>query len=261
MKMINIQSLVKSKKVLAFDADGTLVISKTAMDSEMVQVLDKLLDKFLIVIISGTNAEVFKKNIVDQFPKSDSLKNLIICPVVGTQRLEFDDKLNWNRVFFEELTEMEKEESIRAVKIAVEKFNLKTNPEWGNIIEDRGSQITLSTLGQKAPTDEKQLWDPDLKKRKELRNFIDPLLPETMEAKIGGLTSIDITRVGMDKAYGMSMFLESRNLGNEDVLFFGDRLEPDGNDYPIKLMGIDCVAVDNVEDTKTYLTQILNIKH
>jgi hypothetical protein len=34
-----------------------------------------------------------------------------------------------------------------------------------------------------------------------------------------------------------------------EILFFGDRLDPGGNDYPIKAMGIDCIEVQGWEDT------------
>jgi len=36
----------------------------------------------------------------------------------------------------------------------------------GELIEDRGSQITYSGLGQFAPLAEKVKWDPDFSKRK-----------------------------------------------------------------------------------------------
>jgi hypothetical protein len=38
-------------------------------------------------------------------------------------------------------------------------------------------------------------------------------------------------------------------LAANELLFFGDRLEPQGNDYPISAMGIDCIEVHGAEDT------------
>jgi phosphomannomutase len=37
------------------------------------------------------------------------------------------------------------------------------------VIEDRGSQITYSALGQQAPLEEKEKWDPDFAKRKKIK--------------------------------------------------------------------------------------------
>ena len=56
---------------------------------------------------------------------------------------------------------------------------------WGEIIEDRGSQVTLSALGQHAPLDEKEHWDPDFAKRKKLKATLDTLIPE-FSVRIGG---------------------------------------------------------------------------
>lgn len=37
------------------------------------------------------------------------------------------------------------------------------------------------------------------------------------------------------------------------MIFVGDRLDPDGNDYPVKAMGVECFAVDGWRDTAAYL--------
>jgi len=38
-------------------------------------------------------------------------------------------------------------------------------------------------------------------------------------------------------------------IGKEEILFVGDKLEEGGNDYPVKAMGIDTIAVERWEDT------------
>ena len=58
------------------------------------------------------------------------------------------------------------------------------NP-WGNIIEDRGSQITFSALGQEAPLDAKRAWDPDGTKKAALRDAVQPDVPE-LDVRGGG---------------------------------------------------------------------------
>jgi phosphomannomutase len=39
--------------------------------------------------------------------------------------------------------------------------DFKPEMVWGELIEDRGSQITFSAIGQQAPLEEKKRWDPD----------------------------------------------------------------------------------------------------
>jgi len=45
-------------------------------------------------------------------------------------------------------------------------------------MEDRDSQITMSALGQEAPLDVKQTWDPDFKKRTKIKAILDPMIPQ-----------------------------------------------------------------------------------
>ena len=41
------------------------------------------------------------------------------------------------------------------------------------------------------------------------------------------------------------------------MLFVGDRLDPDGNDYPVLAMGVECEAVEGWEDTAAFLEQLI----
>ncbi|MNL74616.1 hypothetical protein D3C87_2002780 [compost metagenome] len=47
----------------------------------------------------------------------------------------------------------------------------------------------------------------------------------------------------------MRKLLEATGIGMENILFVGDRLEEGGNDYPVKAMGINTIAVERWEDT------------
>ena len=102
--------------------------------------------------------------------------------------------------------------------------------------------------GQQAAVDDKKAWDPDGSKRERLRAAVAKELPD-LEVRAGGSTSIDVTRRGIDKAYGMKRLLEATGCSKEDILFFGDKLEEGGNDFPVRNMGIDCIAVERWEDT------------
>ena len=51
--------------------------------------------------------------------------------------------------------------------------------------------------------------------------------------------------------------MQALRLTEREILFFGDRLDPGGNDYPIKAMGIDCIEVRGWEDTISNVTNAL----
>lgn len=133
----------------------------------------------------------------------------------------------------------------------------ETEP-YGEIIEDRGSQITFSALGQEAPAEKKYAWDPDGVKKRSIRDYVAQRLPD-LEAHVGGTTSVDVTEAGIDKAYGMRKLMKSLSLTSDDILFFGDKLDEGGNDYPVKAMGIDCIAVKSWEETALALQAIIEV--
>ena len=127
---------------------------------------------------------------------------------------------------------------------------------WGPILEDRGSQITFSALGQAAPVDAKRAWDPTGEKKNTLRAAVAALLPD-LEVRSGGSTSVDVTRRGIDKAYGMRKLAELTGIELGDMLFVGDRLDPDGNDYPVKTLGVPCIPVQGWQDTAEVVTEFI----
>lgn len=125
---------------------------------------------------------------------------------------------------------------------------------WGELIEDRGSQITYSALGQAAPLDAKAAWDPDGTKKSMLVAHVAPLLPD-FEVRGGGSTSIDVTRKGIDKAYGVRKFMTQIHAAPAELLFVGDRLDETGNDYPVLAFGVPCVPVTSWQDTLIVIAQ------
>jgi phosphomannomutase len=129
---------------------------------------------------------------------------------------------------------------------------------WGDQIEDRGSQVTFSALGQEAPVASKEAWDPDGTKKRKLRDFVAKAIPE-FEVRVGGSTSVDVTEPGIDKAYGIEKLIELLAVTKQDVLFVGDRLDKGGNDYPVKAMGVDCLEVSGWQDTALVIETILGV--
>jgi hypothetical protein len=126
----------------------------------------------------------------------------------------------------------------------------------GRGIEDRGSQITFSALGQQAPIEEKEKWDPDFAKRKKMKAALDQLIPE-FSVRLGGTTSVDITKLGIDKAYGIRKLRDILGIAIEEMIFIGDALFPGGNDYPAKEAGVVSIQVRDPNETKRVIEAII----
>jgi len=245
-----------SVRLVAFDLDDTLAPSKTAIDPRMGDLLVKLLGEVEVCVISGGNFGQFESQLIAKLPVApEALARMHLMPTCGTQYYLHDGS-GWRQQYAENLTEQQKAAALAAVELEAKRLGFWENDTWGDILEDRGSQITFSALGQSAPVDAKKAWDPTGEKKNALRAAVQEHLPD-LEVRSGGSTSIDITRRGIDKAYGMARLAELTGIPFDEMLFVGDRLDPDGNDFPVIALGIPTRAVEGWEDTAEVVEQFL----
>ena len=242
------------KKLIVFDLDGTLAESKSSIDAEMSRLLHDLLGIVKMAIISGGDWPQFEKQVLSHLPHDGSLVNLSILPTCGTKLYQY--KVDWKKLYSEDFSADEKAKIISSLKKAVAQAGFKVEKVWGEVIEDRGSQITFSALGQQAPLEEKNKWDPDYAKRKKIKAILDPLIPE-FSVRMGGATSIDVTKPGIDKGYGVRKLRDILGISLEEMLFIGDALFPGGNDYPAKEAGVLSISVRCPQETKPVTEAII----
>lgn len=255
-----------TKQVLAFDIDQTLNIAKTPIPSEIATVLVKLLDYFEICPISGQKFEQFLIQIVDRLKAAgaseEQLAHLHLFVAQGTQYYRFDvSRHDWQQVYNYPLAEEEVAKITQALEAAARELGYWEEDKLAvgdEIIENRLSQVTFSALGQKAGTDEKYAWDPDMKKREAIVEKCKAKAPEFLY-EIGGTTSINVAAPGKNKRFGMAHLLEELKVDKSGVLYFGDMTQPGGNDYPVVQMGIDVITVRSHEDTLYALQGILGV--
>ena len=248
-----------TKKLITFDLDDTLAVTKSPITDEMGQLLVQLLDKYEVCIISGGKFDQFKKQVIDRLEANHLLlRKLHIMPTCGTRYYRYDEIAEqWQQQYAEDFSQEQKTKIIEVLETEAKKLGMWETKTWGDIIEDRGSQITYSALGQLAPPEAKYEWaEKNAENKKVLRQNVATILND-LEVRLGGSTSIDITRIGIDKAYGMQKLIDELDISKQDILFVGDRLEEGGNDYPVKAMGIDCIAVSKWEETPLIIQALL----
>jgi phosphomannomutase len=235
------------KSLIIFDLDGTLAESKSDLDGEMATLLARLLGTVDTAIISGGAWAQFEKQVLAFLPHDERQKRLSLLPTCGTKFYRFDG--SWRKLYSEDFTVDEKKKIIVALDQAVRQAGFKAEKHWGDLIEDRDSQITFSALGQAAPLAEKEKWDPDFAKHKTIEAILAPLIP-AFSIHLGGSTSIDVTRQGIDKAYGVRKLHETLGIAIADMIFVGDALFPGGNDYPAEQAGAESITVRDPHETK-----------
>ncbi len=235
--------------LIIFDLDGTLTPSKSPLELEIAELLVKLLLIKKVAVISGCHYAQFQTQFLSKFPtSSDSFTNLLLLPVSGTQLYVW--RGTWCEQYTEHLTPKEKEKIMTALNESLRSGGY-VEPErtYGPIIEDRGSQITFSALGQRAPLVLKSAWDPKRTKREKVAEILRKKISE-FDVRLGGATSIDITKRGVNKGYGVRKLEDFLKITADRILFVGDALFQGGNDYPARATGVDCIQVKGPEETK-----------
>ncbi len=242
------------KKLIVFDLDGTLAESKATLDPEMATLLGALLDVVKVAVISGGNWPQFEKQVLSRLSRNERLENLSLLPTCGTKFYQYAS--GWQQLYTENFTDEEREKIVRSLKQAIESSDLRVGATWGDQIEDRGSQITFSALGQQAPLEQKEKWDPDFAKRKRMKALLEQLIPG-FSIRLGGTTSVDVTKPGIDKAYGIRKLRDRLGVEIDEMLFVGDALFPGGNDYPAKEAGVVSIQVRDPNESKRVIEAIL----
>jgi phosphomannomutase len=242
------------KKLIVFDLDGTLAESKSSLDAEMSGLLHDLLAIVKVAVISGGDWPQFEKQLLSNLPHDERLANLSLLPTCGTKFYEYSG--DWKKLYEEDFTKDERKKIFSSLKKALETAGFKFAKIWGEQIEDRGSQITFSALGQQAPLEDKNIWDPNYAKRRKIKAILDTLIPE-FSVRIGGATSIDVTKPGIDKAYGIRKLEDLLSISLKDMIYIGDALFVGGNDYPAKEVGVDCIPIKGPYETKRVIQAII----
>lgn len=245
-----------NKEIIIFDLDGTLAVSKSPITGDMASLLCKLLDIYAVAIISGGAFTQMKEQYSNYMPCKDRFDRLFLLPTSGSSFYRWKDD-TWQQEYAFTLTEEEQTEILNAIK----KVRDELGKDFHHVTfegqaENRETQVTFSALGQKALPKDKEKWDPTREKRSKMQKKLREFLP-LFEVRIGGTTSIDITKPGINKGSGLKEFFKHTPYSIETSLFIGDAIFPGGNDYPAKEIGIESIRVRNPEETARVIKSIL----
>jgi HAD superfamily hydrolase (TIGR01484 family) len=257
-------SSFNKKELIVFDLDGTLTPSKSMADREMVAILLRLLEKRKVAVIGGGKYAQFRGQFLSRFPRRDErLANLFLFPTTSNAFYRYRN--GWKNVYTLNLPPRTKSNIRKAFKEVFKAIDyVRPKKIYGVTLEDRGTQMSFSPLGQDVVA---ALGGKGIRLKEQWKAQNDPLrlriakllekrLPD-LEVHVGGLTTIDITRKGIDKAYGVRQIEKYLHIPIRNMVFIGDALFPGGNDYAAKRSGVQCIAVRNPEDTKKIIRAIL----
>jgi phosphomannomutase len=253
---------ISRKKIIIFDLDGTLTKSKSDLDHEMASLICELLRLRYVAVTSGCSFQQFESQFLSGLPRSSNLCNLLLFPTCSASGYYYDRK---RRRFSQAYTNHLSAHDVKKIltsfaRVFAEIAYSHPAKTYGPVFENRGSQLTFSALGQKAPLRLKREWDPNQQKRLRIRRLLRPQL-HNFEISIGGTTSIDVTRKGVNKTLCVKKLRERLGVKQKDMLFVGDALFRGGNDYIMKSTGIRCMSVSGPKETKELIRRIIqNVK-
>ena len=252
--IVRLQRWRRMKKLIVFDLDGTLALSKSRLEAETAALLHDLLGILKVAVISGGAWLQFEEQLLSGLPHDDRLANLSLLPTCGTKFFQYTG--DWKELYSEDFTADQKDKIVSSLRKAIAIAGFPVERTWGEPIEDRGSQITYSALGQQAPLEEKNKWDSDFAKRKMIKAILDTFIPE-FSVRLGGATSIDVTKPGIDKGYGIRKLRDILGISLKEMIFIGDALFVGGNDYPAKQAGVISIPVQGPNETRRVIEAII----
>ncbi len=243
--------------IIAFDLDDTLAESKAPLDPEMAELLCGLLKEKKVVVASGASFAQLQAQFLAHFLcDQEHMKNLYLLPTSGASFYEYKEK--WQSLYEIKFSTEETKQIFSALEQSLKESGyIQPEKIYGELIENRGSQITFSACGQDAPLEIKKAWDPDHQKREQIVKILEQLLPE-LSIRIGGTNSIDITKKGIDKAYGLTKVMEYVPCSKERIIYVGDALFPGGNDSSVLILDIQCKPVSGVLETKQFIRDLIS---
>jgi HAD superfamily hydrolase (TIGR01484 family) len=234
-------------KALIADIDDTICPSTRPVAPAMAQEIGRIVrEGRYFAFISGSTLGQISAQLtpfldVDHHLLGTSGSHYAAVTVLGSAKTSREI---WRQEFDPET----KRRILAAFDALIVRHHIESQTTREDQLQDRGSQVTLSAIGRGASDVAKRAYDPDGGRRRAWVLELERDLGPDLNIKVGGTTSIDITPKGIDKEWGIRRFLEYHKLSPEEAIFFGDNLQPGGNDFPATRV-VQTVAVRNPEHT------------
>ena len=199
-----------------FDVDGTLTPSRGLIDLEFKMFFNTFCLTNDVYLVTGSD----KPKTVEQIGETFNLcKRVYNCS--GNEVWEKDTLVRRN-----DWTLPSEAHEWLTEQLTTSAFSLRT----GLHFEHRPGMCNFSIVGRNATSEQRKQyvdWDNAYDERNLIADKFNQLFPD-ITATVGGETGIDIAPKGMDKSQILGDFNKDDN-----IYFFGDRMDEGGNDYPL----------------------------
>ena len=237
------QMTPKRKVKFIFDVDGTLTPSRMPIDEEFAVWFKSFARSHDVYLVTGSD----RPKTLEQIGESiyNTCKRVYNCN--GNDVWEGNLNVRSNDWILPE----DAHEWL-SIQLTESDFKLRT----GLHFEHRPGMVNFSVVGRNATKEQREeyvVYDTLTSERATIARQFNALFPK-IRATVGGETGIDISPLYTDKAQIIKDF------DPEDTkYFFGDRMDKDGNDYPLAQVVNHSRAVTSWQQTKEYLEHLLEV--
>lgn len=235
-------------KLIAFDLDGTLTQHKTKLDPTNKAVLEKLAEKYTLVMAGAGNCNrIFEQ--LNRFP-IDVIGNY------GLQYAKYNKETGLLDIVRDERLECDRELIEKRVTMLREKYGF-TEFKGNNVEFHLSGCITFPILGTAADLADKLAFDPDRSKRRAIYDDVCATFPE-YEVFVGGSSSFDMAPKPYNKYYALDLYCKEKGIAHDEAAFVGDDYGLGGNDESVYKSDFNFVCVDNYLDFGKYVAHLLD---
>ena len=229
------------KRLICFDLDGTLTQHRSPLGEENRAVLDKLKEKYKVIMVGAGSARRIYNQMQD-YP----------IDIIANYGMEESKMVDGNFTIIRQvITQPDKDYFLEKAEYLRKKYGYTQYK--GESVEFHGTgMVTFPLLGTKADLADKIVFDPTREKRRVLYPEVLELFPQ-YTVYIGGSSSFDFTEKQYNKYDAIMAYAKENLYKKEEILYIGDDFEDGGGDSHIRLGGMDYVEITDYKELKSKL--------
>ena len=225
-------------KLLAFDLDGTLTQHKTKLSKEHREILFKLREKYILVMVgAGQVRRIFDQ--MDGFP-------IDIIGNYGMQYARYNEETKDIETVYDIVADCDREECEKKVTYLRQKHGF-TEFSGDNVEFHPSGCVTFPVLGTKAKQEDKLAFDPQRSKRRAIYDEVCELFSD-YNVFVGGSSSFDMAPVPYNKYYALDKYCEEKGIKHTEAVFVGDDYGIGGNDESVYNSDFGFIKIDNYKE-------------
>lgn len=219
------------KRLVAMDLDATLTQHKTPLSDTNRIALDRLGEKYDLLMVGGGGAERIHRQMGD-YP-------IAILGNYGMQEAKVTPE-GW-KIVRTETSPVDTADILAKCQSLREKYGF--TKYYGDPVEfHETGMVTFGLLGTAAPGEEKLAFDPDKSKRRAMYREVCEVF-SNYSVFIGGSTSFDLTEKQYNKYDAIMRYAAENGYTRDEIIFIGDDLDDGGNDSHVRLGGMDYIRI------------------